>query len=312
MYFILLLISKYYVCARDVSNAPTNHMSKKQNSGASSPTLQSEKASKIFAHLAKVAQEKAKKMLSVTNLILVAILTAAYLIDKSHTTGNLAMLYSLANNGKLSGRADGNVYMRNGRIRGMRVPSLVQNAYTQTQRSNFGSLSSSWNALTQEQQLSWINARGFFMSDRFGNSVEVSGKELYVRLNQNLFNVGVAPITTAPLPTDVAGPTELTITADISSTTLDVAFTPNPTGHAVLLFATSPQSAGTFRPGASKYRLIASLGAGTASPYDAWAQYVAKFGTPSSGSKVFIKTVPINEVTGQAGAACIGSAIVTT
>src|SRR6266704_3936690 len=44
----------------------------------------------------------------------------------------ILMLYSVANNGKFSGRADGNVYMANGRTRAYKKPRRVLNANTES------------------------------------------------------------------------------------------------------------------------------------------------------------------------------------
>lgn len=271
-----------------------------------------ENAKSLFKHLAKSAIARGKKLSLVTKLILFAILTAAFVLE--HKVGGLmtAQLYMLANDGKLSGRSDGNVYMRNGRIRKMTVPSLVQNTFTQTQRSSLSSLSSSWNALTQDQMNTWNNASGFFASDRFGRPVAIKGKTLYVRLNQNRFNIGLGPILAAPLPTSVPGITDITAVIDDSGNTFILTFTPDPTDVTVthLVFATAQMSAGTFRPSASKYKLITTIAGGSASPVDINTEYVARLGAPVTGNKIFFKTVPVKIATGQAGIEMVNSAIV--
>src|SRR5262245_32873673 len=89
----------------------------------------------------------------------------AYFSLRSHPE-SLCMLYLWANNGKMSGRADGNVYMRNGRTRGFRVPSLVRNAYTSLVRSIFTGFSQAFSNLTSDQILSWDNF-SYVKSNRF-------------------------------------------------------------------------------------------------------------------------------------------------
>jgi hypothetical protein len=202
--------------------------------------------------------------------------------------------------------------MRNGVIRGMRVPSLVQNNFTQLQRGSLSQLSASWNSLTQAQMRTWNTARGFFASDRFGRSVEISGKTLYVRLNQNLFNIGQAPIVVAPVPTAVNGITNLSFVVDDSANTFALTFAPTPTAAGVihLIFATAQLSAGTFRPSKSAYRLINILPAATATGEDINSSYVAKFGAPVTGNKIFIKLIPVNMLTGQAGPAIAADSVV--
>lgn len=245
---------------------------------------------------------------SITALVLAAI----SLFDDPSVGISLGMLYSLANDGKLSGRADGNVYMRNGRIRGMKVPRLVQNNATQRVRSAFGNNSSAWRSLTQSEQNSWIDARGFFTTDRFGRSVEVTGKALYNMLNQNLFLAGKTPISTAPSPEAVAGLTSLSATFTLGPTASTLVFTPTPTdGDTVLLVeATSPQGNGINRPGRGAFRGIGIIAAGSASPATVASMYTARFVTPVVGQKVFFRVTAINTNTGQAAAPLICSVTV--
>ena len=244
-------------------------------------------------------------LFSITALVLAAV----SLFDSPEMGLSLGMLYSLANDGKLSGRADGNVYMRNGRIRGMKVPRLVQNNATQRVRSAFGTFSSAWRALTQTQQNSWIDARGFFTTDRFGRTVELTGKALYNMLNQNLFLAGSSPISTAPAPDAVAGITSLGATFTLGPTAASLTFTPSPTdaNTTLLVEATSPQGSGINRPGRGAFRSIGILDPATASPASVTSLYTARFNTPVSGQKVFFRVTAINNTTGQAAAPVIAS-----
>lgn len=219
----------------------------------------------------------------------------------------IGMLYQKGDNGKLSGRADGNVYMRNNRVRGMVVPALVQNDATSTQRSNFSTLSSAWNSLTEGQRKSWNVIGGYFYIDRFGNQKILAGKALFVALNRALFNIGVAQINTAPIPRAVIGSATLSITIDDSTPELILTFTPTPipADNRWEVFATAPQSAGTFTPSQSAYRLITVLATGSVSGVDVYTDYSTKFGAPPIGSKVFVKVVGVNSISGQQSAAHI-------
>ena len=154
------------------------------------------------------------------------------------------MLYQFANNGKLSGRASGNVYARNGRVRGMTVPKLVQNSNTQRVRSMFGTNSSSFRNLTADQIKAWNEASGFATVDRFGNEVNLTGKTLFVSLNQNLKLVAAPALTFPPAPVGVIGLTSLTIAPDNGAGTFKVDFlaTPVPADSAMLISATAPVS----------------------------------------------------------------------
>lgn len=262
-------------------------------------------AKKTAAQVAKAAKGKNP----IVAIIVLAAVALAAILATTVSKGTLAMLYIFANNGKLSGRADGNVYMRNGRARGFVVPSLVQNSYTQLQRVQLGLLSSGWSALTEAEQLSWINLSGLFRSNRFGVPKEVKGKSAYVLINMNLFNAGQALITTAPLLSEVASITDVVPTATVAGQLLSLAYSPSPTGAGIthLVYATAPQRAGIYRPSNSAYRLIDVIAGGSATPYAAGAAYTAKFGAFIAGQKIFVKLVGINNTTGQASPAALGS-----
>lgn len=266
-------------------------MSKKKNdSGTATSQTQEEKLETLLAHKAEAAIAHAKKLSGAIILV----------------------LYQFANNGLLSGRQGGNVMMRNGRARKMTVPSLVQNAYTQAQRASLGAFSSLWNSLTQAQITAWNNRSGFFRSDRFGISHEIKGKTLFVALNQNLFNTGGIPISDPPSATDVPGITSLSLAIADAANTFVLTFDPTPTVTNVihLVFATAPLSLGTSKPSLSAYRLISIIPGATATGTTMQTAYTDKFGAPVAGTKIFMKLIPIQRVTGQAGPAIVASTVV--
>lgn len=222
------------------------------------------------------------------------------------------MKYWLGNNGIMSGRADGSVFMRNHVVRGMAMPSNPQTPAQTVQRGDFGSRSGNWNALTDEQRATW-NASSVVLVDNLGHNVTLSGKGLYVALNRNLFNAGQAVLTTAPIP---ASPLSVSsLATDAHSTPgggVNLDFTPDPipAGTTWLVYATPTLSAGTYRPGRSRYRLVTVLPAATASPQDIETEYVALFGQPVLGGTVFIKIIPIKNSTGYSAPPTIARTIV--
>lgn len=217
------------------------------------------------------------------------------------------MLYQFANNGKLSGRASGNVYARNGRVRGMTVPKLIQNSNTQRVRSMFGSNSSAFRNLTEDQIREWNGVSGFTTVDRFGNEVNLTGKMLFVSLNQNLKLVGAAPLSAPPLPVGVIGLTSLRANPDTTSGDflIDFEATPVPAGSSMLISATAPVSKTITRPGRSAFRDVVVLPATTATGHDIWNDYTARFGTPPVGTRIFVRAIIISTVTGQASASIV-------
>lgn len=218
-----------------------------------------------------------------------------------------AILYQFGFNGKVSGRMDGNVLMRNGRGRGMTVPALVRNSYTSLQRGFFSSFSSGWRGLSDAERLSWINLK-LNTSDRFGMAKTVSGKEAYIALNQNLANIGGAPLASAPLLIGVGDQILSNGAIDFSADTYSYDVNAVSLTTKQLLFATAPLSAGISRPGLSEFRLLGQQPAPVALAVDFKAEYQAKFGVAPAGSKVFIFTRDISITSGEAAA---GSNILT-
>lgn len=222
-------------------------------------------------------------------------------------------LYQFAFDGKVSGRQEGSVMMRDGRGRAMTVPSLVQNSYTALQRNSFGGLNSGWRALTQPLQNGWINATGYSTKDRFGNTVPLKGKQLYVALNRALFNAGQAAITTAPSPVGTTSPVTMSANGSLAAGHFKLTYTATPVaaGNTWLVFATAPKSAGINRPGKSAYRLVSTIAAAGASPQDKSAAYATKFGAPVAGQKVFGKIIAVNNTTGEQGVPFLFNYVVT-
>lgn len=269
--------------------------------------------SKMLQHLARVSAAKVVKLSKIPGVIpcvcFVLMLLSWLLIDTAAGL-SVAMLYSFPDNRGISGRAGAWVYMRNGRIRRFAVPSLVSNVYTLTARALLSNLSSGWEGLTDSERLTWINSLGFSHTDRFGNPKAIKGKNLFVELNANLINTANTPINVAPLHAAVPGVTDGTLTVSVA--VVSFAFSPTPTDLGVdhLVFATTTLAAGVSRPSASAFRVISVFSAGGASPMVLSTPYIAKFGAPILGGRVFIKVVPINKLTGQAGSGFGTSAIV--
>lgn len=191
-------------------------------------------------------------------------------------------------------------------------PVNPQTADQLAARNRFTNYSQGWRGLTEAQRAAWNAAVSDFQTtDIFGDLKTPTGLNLYQRLNNNLVGVGVAAISTPPIPSAVG---QIAVTAvnaaegaDTLTITMDGAV---PAGTYVKVFATSPQSAGkSFVK--SEFRQIAVLDPAEATPYNLKAEYVAKFGSIGvEGQKLFVKLVPINGTTGQAGQASQASGIV--
>jgi len=177
-------------------------------------------------------------------------------------------------------------------------------------RALLGSLAAGWSSLTEEQRQSFDSAVDKFKStDIFGDVHNPSGYNLYIKLNFNLISSGAAPITSAP------------DTAEQNNSIADSANLYDAFPEAMFIFLNVGNDS------LYKYQVKASIGV---SPgvyngksllsviyYDYeygtlinWGYaYIAKFGNPVVGTKVFFSVAQIYS-NGQKGVESFGSCIV--
>ena len=213
------------------------------------------------------------------------------------------------------GKIGGHVLTKNraGAVMRTKVTPVNVNSVDQlSARARFTVFSQSWRGLTEVQRDAWNAAvQDFQSTDIFGDLKTPTGFNLFQRLNNNLQNIGKPTLTLppAPLAVDAVQITSVNAAAAIEALSV-IHSTPVPAGISLKVFATSAQSAGkSFIK--SEFRQIDVIAAAAISPYDALAAYNAKFGTISNvGSKIFIRFVPVNDTTGQEGAASQLSGII--
>lgn len=181
------------------------------------------------------------------------------------------------------------------------TPVNPQTTAQQNVRNSFTDLSQGWRGLTANQRLEWNNAvSNYTRTNIFGDLRTPSGKDLFQRLNGNLLAAGQATINSPVMPQGSGSFTSFTMVADTTGGGLDLTFAPTiPAGMTAIVTATAPVS-----PGVSfvknKFRQIDELAAGTTSPQDVAAAYIAKFGAlPAIGSKVFVKMDIVNNTSGE-------------
>lgn len=204
------------------------------------------------------------------------------------------------------GSIAGTVFSRNAYgayLRQKVTPVNKQSVSQQVVRQYIAQLASGWRALTAAQRAGWNQgAVNFTRTNIFGDSVQLTGFNLYMRLNKNLLDVGQTVIAAAPVPGAVDGFTSFSIVPDESTGDFEITFAPAiQAGSSVLIFATAPLSAGKdFAK--SELRQIEVIVSTDMSPYDITTSYVAKFGAlPPAGTKVFVQIVTVNDTTGQKG-----------
>lgn len=178
-------------------------------------------------------------------------------------------------------------------VRNRRTPTNAPSARRTFIRSAFGSAASGYAALTPAQQATWIAAAaGHPITDSLGQSITLTGQQLYVSISTALLNVGAAVTTSPPSSFTVFPATGSTGTFSVA-TGLSLTLSGHGSASDFLLVAFSkPQSAGvsfnkTFQQNSHQAGNATTLTLTTAA-------YAAIFGTPAVGQKVFVKLTPVS------------------
>ena len=195
------------------------------------------------------------------------------------------------------------------------TPTNPQTAAQQNARAILGKLSASWRTLSEEQRNGWNSAvDGFGKTNIFGDTYNPSGKNLFVGLNANLSSAGKPVIETPPVPVEL--PSYILDSVAISGIAeeIELGFSGTMPGSnfSVVYQATKPSSAGR-NNFSGQYATFAIVSTGTApTPAALWTAYVAKFGMPTDGSKIAIKTFVLSNSSGQKSVESVGTAIVVS
>lgn len=199
------------------------------------------------------------------------------------------------------------VFSKNGAgaiIRNRVTPINRRTTLQTNQRQLLASLASAWRGLTQAQRDGWNAASpNFPQTDSLGQTVTLTGEQLYVRSNANLVLIGQAQIVNAPAPTSFAilalGAVVLTEAA------FTVAFTPTPVpaGFTMVYRASRPLSPGKNFIGKSEFRFIQVEAAAEVTPADLDAAYELIFGDKTGlvGQKIGVEAFLVEDSSGLAG-----------
>jgi len=173
-----------------------------------------------------------------------------------------------------------------------------QTKYQMDVRSRFTRLSQDWSNLSETERQSWYDAEtSFSRTNRFGDVISLSAKNLYESLNSNRNNVGLVSINTAPMPKQTASNKVNIVQVNISNERIVMqgVFESN---ALYVIVASPPVSQGSRFVGnmlrqiqvATKF----SGGALMADEADRYSNYVDKFGQPQVGDKIFIGAFTVN------------------
>jgi hypothetical protein len=158
-------------------------------------------------------------------------------------------------------------------------------------RTSLGRSSARWRTLTDQQRSVWINGGLQVKSDpRMGQSGHLTGCQFFNKINCTLALAGEPP-TDIPTerPSFSANPVgALNITNDDGDIALTLSI-PHAPAHYVLVLGTAPCSAGMSVP--RRFVILGRLPDPVSRVSDTTAMYVARYGVPPVGSRVFIRTV---------------------
>ena len=179
---------------------------------------------------------------------------------------------------------------RNGQyVRTRATPVQPRTAAQLSVRAHQSTNAAAWRALTQTQRDGW-QSLGLSMTrtDSLGQAQSLTGFQAYCSVNNLNLLVGNAAVGDAPAITTPTALLTVTPTAAHGTPAFSVAFTPTPlaAGQKVIVRAGPQRSAG--RAFESDFRVMFIGAAASASPANILTAYQAKFGTPSTGARLFV------------------------
>lgn len=212
-------------------------------------------------------------------------------------------------------KLNGSVFSKNrygGYVRTKVTPVNPQSTAQQNVRNRLSTNSQAWRGLSAADRQSWIDAAPSFpFTDIYGNIKILSGNALYVKFNNNLAQLGIAAISTAPTPVAIPQLQLGALSAAAGAGTMTLAFTPTPVpaDFELVIMAT-----GNVGPGISfvknRYRFIVAKDAAATSPADIAAAWAAVHGTMIAGEQIFVQCFFVSKTTGQAGIPVATSTII--
>lgn len=156
------------------------------------------------------------------------------------------------------------------------------------QRARMSAASATWRTLTGAQRAGWTDlAAEVNRTDSLGQSYTLTGFSCFCMVNMNKAAAGDAQVTDAPLMVTPAAILTLAIT--LTAAAFSLAYTATPLGAGVRLctYVSLQRSAGRAFEG--DYRLLSVSAAAAASPANIYAAYVARFGLPVVGNRIFVQ-----------------------
>ena len=210
--------------------------------------------------------------------------------------------------GAISGKSGGVVFSRNkagAYVKGFVVPTNPNTIKQQDVRSSFANLVGLWKGLTKAEQQSWIDiAPQYPYQNRVGDTKEYTGQQLFIKLNQNLDIVGIAPLDTPNVPESFSDTrvtaTAFVLTAGVLTTATITIAAIGLSTESIIAMSTVNVGGGINNPAQSMFKLTEVFGDASAGvSLDILTTYLALYGSPGLATTVFVRAWMINENTGQ-------------
>lgn len=195
-----------------------------------------------------------------------------------------------------SGSIAGTTYSHNRAgqyIRNRRTPVVpTRTARQSTIRNQFKNSSSQWSSLTPSQMAAWTAFAAMHpVTDSLGQSVVLTGHQMFVACSTSLQNAGQTIIATPPTTATVVSPGVCNIYADASGTVM-LTWTLGDHAGWMLGAVSMPKSAGTtFNKTFTQF----GVGVGDDSVMDVSEAFAADWGTPIEGTQLYARIQSVNE-----------------
>ena len=187
-------------------------------------------------------------------------------------------------------------------IRSRGTGSKKRTADQATIKSIFRLLTQSWKNLNQAQIVAWNNAAKSQSGRRvLGQKAQLTGSNLYLRLNFWVVRCGHQPLTTPPELTGLPQPGQASLSLSAEQLMFHLLSVPQQQGLKLIIMATAPQSIGTIT-GVGRGSTFCSPLEPTTTAINLLQQYQAKYGIPNASKpKLFLRYFFVNPSTGEKG-----------
>lgn len=217
---------------------------------------------------------------------------------------------------EIRGKVSSTVFSKNAAgpmIRNRTTPINPRSPKQTQRRQALAALSAGWRSLTQNQRDGWNSlASSYPRTDSLGQTIFLTGAQLYILANSNLELIGGSAINSAPTLPSFPVLSLGAITVDEAAFTVGFDPDPVPADMELVVRASAPISAGKSFVGKSDFRFIESFPAAEVSPADINSAYEAVFGSKAgqAGQKIFVEIFLVSATSGIAGQSVRTSAVV--